>query len=443
MAVRLGIPSALAGASLPRRLAWLIGARLLLLLGMLALMGLFYVRSAPSIDAFTPRTGLLLVIGSFGLAGIYAALLKSGKLIERLPDIQVILDQITWTVVVYLTGGVSSGATSFYGLTCLVGAILTGLRGAALAAVTGAVCYGGLVVGLSVKWLSPPPDQPSAAPLYELGGQETLYYVVVNVLVMIVVTLLAGYLAERLRITGGQLEQAEERAQQAERMAALGRLAAGLAHEIRNPLGSIAGSIRLLQLGTGLSEEDRQLCDIIRREAARLNDLVGDMMDLSRPRKPDIVHIDVARVAREVAELMGKSGRGVSDVTVAYRGIEAATVRADAAQFRQLVWNLARNAVQASSAGDDVTIDVSRQSDSVELAVIDHGVGIDDQAKERLFDAFFTTRSKGTGVGLAVVKRIVDDHGFTIEVDSAAGGGAVFRVRMPTEPDPLATSPEA
>jgi signal transduction histidine kinase len=325
-----------------------------------------------------------------------------------------------------------------------MGAILTGLRGAALAAITGALCYGGLVAGLTLKWLSAPPDQPSAEPLYELGGQETLYYVVVNVLVLIVVTLLAGYLAERLRITGGQLERAEERAEQAEKMAALGRLAAGLAHEIRNPLGSIAGSIRLLQLGTGLSEEDRQLCDIIQREAARLNDLVGDMMDLSRPRKPEIVRVDVAHVAREVVELMRKSGRGVSDVNVAYRGLDDAAVRADAAQLRQLVWNLARNAVQASSAGDDVFIDVSRESDAVELAVVDHGVGIDEEAKQRLFDAFFTTRSKGTGVGLAVVKRIVDDHGFSIVVESTAGRGAVFRVRMPAEPNaPPADAPAA
>lgn len=433
MQVRLGIPSALGGAPLPRRLAWSIGARLLLLTGMLALMALFYVRRVPSIDSFTPRTGLLLVIGSFVLAGLYAVALKAGRLIDRLPDIQVILDQLTWTVVVYLTGGASSGATSFYGLTCLIGAILTGLRGAALAAVTGALCYGGLVLALSAKWLGAPPDQPSAAPLYALGPQETLYCVVVNLLVLIVVTLLAGYLAERLRITGGQLEQAEERAEQAERMAALGRLAAGLAHEIRNPLGSIAGSIRLLQVGTGLSEEDRQLCDIIQREAARLNDLVGDMMDLSRPRKPEIVRVDVARVAREVAELMGKSGRGVSDVNVVYRGVETASIRADVAQIRQLVWNLARNAVQASGAGDDVVIDVSRRSESVELAVIDHGVGIDEEAKPRLFDAFFTTRSKGTGVGLAVVKRIVDDHGFTIDVESEAGRGAQFRVRMPLD----------
>src|SRR6185436_15886097 len=114
----------------------------------------------------------------------------------------------------------------------------------------------------------------------------------------------------------------------------------------------------------------------------------------------------------------------------AYRGIEAATVRADAAQFRQLVWNLARNAVQASSAGDGVTIDVSRQSDSVELAVIDQGVGIDEEAKQRLFDAFFTTRSKGTGVGLAVVKRIADEHGFSIEVESGTNQGATFRVQL-------------
>ena len=121
----------------------------------------------------------------------------------------------------------------------------------------------------------------------------------VNILlVLIVVALLAGTLADRLRWTGGELAAATERADQAERMAGLGRLAAGLAHEIRNPLGSIAGSIQLLRTADGLSDEDQRLCDIIQRETGRLNDLVTDMVDLSKPKKPILANVDVARVDR-------------------------------------------------------------------------------------------------------------------------------------------------
>jgi len=242
------------------------------------------------------------------------------------------------------------------------------------------------------------------------------------------VALLAGTLAERLRWTGGELVAANVRANQAERMAALGRLAAGLAHEIRNPLGSIAGSVALLRAASGLSDEDRQLFDIIQRETRRLDDLVTDMLDLSRPRRPELAPVDVARLACDVVDLARASGRSVSDVTVRYEGLESVNVQADGAQLKQLLWNLVRNGVQASSAGDVVDVMVRLGPKGVELAVVDRGVGIDAEARKRLFDAFFTTRSHGTGVGLALVKRIADEHGFAIEVSSDAGKGATFRV---------------
>ncbi len=429
MAFRLGIPDRLAGATLPRRLAWLTGARLLFLTVLLGLVGLFYLRGQFRLDSFTIRVALLTLAVAFGLGGVYAAVLRSGQHLSFLADAQLVLDQLTWTAIVYLSGGASSGATSFYGLSCLVGAILTGLRGAGIAAASGSICYVALAGALQLGLIAPPADQPSA--LYTVSGDELIYYLAVNLLVMVVVMLLAGYLAERLRMTGGQLVEAEERAEQAERMAALGRLAAGLAHEIRNPLGSIAGSIQLLRTGSGLSDEDRQLCGIVEREAARLNDLVTDMMDLSRPRKPVFSTVDAAGVLRDVAELTSRSGRGVSDVEVVWSSPDHVPVRADSSQLRQLIWNLVRNAVQASSAGDKVhvTLEVDDQQ-RVQLSVQDEGIGIDEQAKAKLFDAFFTTRTQGTGVGLAVVKRIADDHDFRIDVDSEEGRGATFRVSL-------------
>jgi two-component system, NtrC family, sensor histidine kinase HydH len=426
--LRLGIPDRLAGAPLPRRLAWVTAARLLFLTALLALLGVFYLRPQARLESFSIQVALITLAISFALAGVYAALLRSGRYLERVGELQLVLDQLTWTVVVYLSGGAASGATSFYGLSCLVGAILTGLRGAAIAALSGGAAYGVLVTLLQVGVLAPPPDQPQQ--LYRMSGDELAYHVLLNSLVLIVVTLLAGYLAERLRLTGGRLMQAEERAEQAERMAMLGRLAAGLAHEIRNPLGSIAGSIQLLKTSPALSEEDRQLCEIVHREAARLNDLVTDMTDVARPRAPRIGDVDAAVIAREVVELAGKSGRAATDVEVVYAGAERAPVRADGAQLRQLVWNLVRNAVQASSAGDTVLVSVSATGGRAELEVADRGVGIDEQARERLFDAFFTTRSQGTGMGLAVVKRIADQHGFDIHVVSREGQGAVFRVDL-------------
>jgi signal transduction histidine kinase len=428
MRLQLGIPEILSGAPLARRLAGLTAARLLLLSLSLVLVGTFYLRGRFGLDSFTLRVALETFGLSFALTGIYAALLRKGKHLERLAEAQLVLDQLTWTVVAYLTGGAASGATSFYGLSCLVGASLLGLRGAVLAALSGALCYGSLVFALHHGLVSAPRDQPAS--IYRLSSDELTFYLLVNLLVLIVVALLAGTLADRLRWTGGELKLATERADQAERMAALGRLAAGLAHEIRNPLGSIAGSIQLLRTASGLSDEDQRLCDIIQRETGRLNDLVTDMVDLSKPKKPMFASIDASRIAREVVALAARSGRAISDVEISYSGPDHAPIWADGAQLRQMIWNLVRNAVQASSPGDSVDVAVEIIGNNTWLCVSDRGVGIDEAARERLFDAFFTTRSQGTGMGLALVKRIADEHAFSITVDSSRGRGATFRVNL-------------
>jgi signal transduction histidine kinase len=150
--------------------------------------------------------------------------------------------------------------------------------------------------------------------------------------------------------------------------------------------------------------------------------------------------VDVARTAREVVALASQSGRG-ADVNVRYEGPgegESLVLQADPGQLRQVMWNLVRNAVQASSPGARVTVRVAPDSKTkvrspartAVLEVHDDGPGIGAEARGRLFDAFFTTRSSGMGIGLAVVKRIVDEHGWFIEVESKEGRGATFRVRM-------------
>ena len=137
--------------------------------------------------------------------------------------------------------------------------------------------------------------------------------------------------------------------------------------------------------------------------------------------------------ARLLSSLASGSGRAVSDVAVRYDGAtERCVVFADPAQLRQLLWNLVRNAVQASSPGDEVWVRVrGAEAGAVRVSVQDQGPGIDEEAMVKLFDPFFTTRSHGTGIGLAVVKRIADEHGFELEVLSEKGRGATFALLIP------------
>lgn len=424
------IPSKSIEAPLPRRLAVLTIGRLVLVTIALVLVSFVYLRdSARDVESFTVRVALWTGAAAAALAAVYSLVLRAGRWLKELAAIQLVLDQALWSVVVYLTGAASSGATSLYGVTCLVGGLLLGLQGAVTAAVTGGLFFCLVIVLLQSNALPTPSDQPER--LYRLTADETAYYLVVNLLVLLVVTLLVGYLVERLRRAGGRVEAAEERADQAERMAALGRLAAGLAHEIRNPLSSISGSVRMLREAPELADEDRELCELIEREASRLNELVSDMLDLARPRKPEFGMVDIGALARDVVQLAARSGRSSSDVRVVYYGTQGALwLRADERLCRQLLWNLVRNAVQASSAGCEVRVMLEVVGGRAELTIEDDGVGIDPATVHLMFDAFFTTRSQGTGVGLAVVKRIADEHGFRITVDTNREKGAAFQLDL-------------
>jgi two-component system, NtrC family, sensor histidine kinase HydH len=416
--------------SLAARLAWVTGLRLAFLALMLTATAALYLRGQLALYPFSIRIVFATIGTAFAFAAAYATVLRTGKHLQGAAWAQIVLDQLTWTAIVYVTGGPTSGATSFYALTCLVGAILVGQRGAAVAAGLGMGLYGLLCAGFAAGWVHAPPDQVQA---YALDKDQLIYPLLLNALGVVVVALLGGYLAERLRLTGGALQVATKRADEAERLAVLGRIAAGLAHEIRNPLGSITGAIEMLRESPELTEEGRALCDIVQREARRLNDLVGDMVDLSRPRRPRPEATDVASLAREVVALAATAARG-SDVRVVYEGPpNPAFGRCDGHQMRQVLWNLVRNAIQASSAGAVVTVRVEPRERDVTLAVDDQGQGIPETVALRIFDEFFTTRTNGAGIGLAVVRRILEDHapmGAKLAVRRAPSGGASFQVTL-------------
>ncbi len=430
--MELGIRSRAPDHSLAGRIAWITALRLAFLVLLLGATAALYLRGELARYPFSLRVVFFTIGSGFALAAIYGAALRSGKRLPALAWSQIALDQITWTAIVYVSGGASSGATSFYALTCLVGAILVGLRGALFAGALGIGIYALLCAAFHFGWVHPPPDQSAVS--YAIGSAELVYPLLVNTLGVTVVALLASYLAERLRITGGALQAATRRAVEAERLAVLGRIAAALAHEIRNPLGSITGSIEVLRESPLLSDEDRQLCDIVRREARRLNDLVGDMLDLSKRRAPNAEATDVTALAREVVALAANAARG-SDVLVRCEAPDGppALARCDGAQIRQVLWNLVRNAIQASSAGATVIVRVEPREHEVTLSVDDEGPGVSEETGARIFEDFFTTRTHGAGIGLAVVRRIIEDHepmGARLSVERAPAGGASFRIAL-------------
>jgi two-component system sensor histidine kinase PilS (NtrC family) len=226
------------------------------------------------------------------------------------------------------------------------------------------------------------------------------------------------------------LRRMEHQMRRAERMATLGQLSAGIAHEIRNPLAAISGSIELLRQGHAASEDDAALMAIVNREIDRLNGLISDLLDWANPRPPQIVDLDLAVLVDETVRVFRQDKSTGVDVVLA--GPRELVMAGDAAKLRQVVWNLLRNAAEAAAAGGGhVAVDVGGTADTAEVVISDDGAGIPREHLSRVFDPFFTTKKRGTGLGLATCHSIVTDHGGTLDVTSDAGGGTRVVVRLP------------
>ncbi len=230
-----------------------------------------------------------------------------------------------------------------------------------------------------------------------------------------------------------ELRRMEEAVRRADRLAALGKLAAGLAHEIRNPLASMCGSIALLGKTPGLAEKDRRLMQIVFREGERLEALVSDFLAFARPSQPQLACVLLPRLIEETLTMF-RQDPSAQELRIESESGEPLWVNADASQLRQVLWNLLSNASEAMKRTGAVRVRVRSLSGHAVVEVEDSGPGIEAEDLPRVFDPFFTTKENGTGLGLAIVHRIVEAHGGEIAVDSAPGRGTTVRVVLPTAP---------
>jgi two-component system sensor histidine kinase PilS (NtrC family) len=227
-----------------------------------------------------------------------------------------------------------------------------------------------------------------------------------------------------------EMRAMERQVRRAERLAVVGTLAAGVAHEIRNPLASISGSIELLRGAPQVDEDSRALMDIVTREVDRLNILITDLLDYTNPQPRALVALDLAVLARETVQVFAQD-RSLEPVRVTCEGPAALELVADPARIRQVLWNLLRNAAEA--ARSRVLVRVAGRDDTAVLEVCDDGPGIEPEHLERVFDPFFTTKSQGSGLGLATCHSIAREHGGSIRAENQPGGGCRFVVTLPLQ----------
>ena len=242
-----------------------------------------------------------------------------------------------------------------------------------------------------------------------------------------------GFILTFQDVTESRKRDREARVQQ--RLAAVGEMAAGIAHEIRNPLASMSGSIQILRQELPLTDEQRQLMDIVIRESERLNETIRSFLAYARPQRQSMRHMDVRQVITDTATLLQNSPERseVHRIAVDVPG-DPVMLQADEAQIRQIVWNLATNGLRAMPSGGVLTLAVTPATGAtphVAISVSDEGVGIAPEELEGIFQPFRGSFERGTGLGLAMVHRIVSDYSGEVKVNSTKGAGTTVQVRFP------------
>ncbi len=234
-----------------------------------------------------------------------------------------------------------------------------------------------------------------------------------------------------------KMVQMEEQVRKQQRLATVGGLAAGIAHEIRNPLASLSGSIQVLQGELNLKDENKQLMDIVVREADRLNSIITEFLEYARPKTNQDDTIALSDVFFQTITLLKNSKEFTERINIRRDIGPNLSIRGDAQRLRQVFWNLLINACQAMPDGGMITISavpISHAGDGAswcEIVIADTGKGIALEYRDNIFDPFFTTKIGGTGLGLAIVYRIIEDHGGMISVETDEGKGAEFKIRIP------------
>jgi len=326
----------------------------------------------------------------------------------------------------YLLIGVTGGIASSHFLILIVPVVAAatslGAWGTAIACLLSAASYLSFLLFLDWNRFEIPPDQV-----------REIY------LRIAMVALLTHQLAAATRgqyrqyvETAAKLEIAEAAARRSERLAALGQLTAGLAHELRNPLGTVKASAELL--GRNLPPENeiaRELAGYITTEVDRTNSLVTRFLDFARPLAVRRAEGDLNQTADAAIAALTRSPSAPGIEIHRNYSPDIPRFAFDSELMERVFYNLLLNAAQASPEGGTVTVKTRPLPGAVEASVIDRGSGINPANRESIFNPFFTTKPDGVGLGLAIVSKIVDEHGGRIEVESEPGAGSSFRVILP------------
>ena len=425
--------------TLKRNVRWLLFGRLVIVTTLFAAS--VVIQWATS--SFLPLTPFyLLILGEYAAGAVFLLLLFIDRHYEVQAYAQILTDLAVITALVYISGGIGGQLNFLYVFVIIAAGLVLGGRAALFTAGIASIAFGAVADGLAYGWI----PYFSSEQIPEAGVGLTLYTVFTAWGLYFVVALLVARLSSSLKKTRAALDAARLELELRERDAAAGRASAFVAHEIRNPLAAISGAVQVLGGELTLDPEQSRLMEIVIKESRRVSDTIEQFLSLAGPGKQTYAVFNLSEPLTDTLTMLRMSGELDDRVSVRgnYAGAEYPYFGSPG-QFKQVFWNLIGNALKAMPEGGTLSIDFDvPRKNFLGIRIVDTGRGMTPAELGRMFEPFYTRFDGGRGLGMSVVRQILESYGGKIEVKSEIQVGTDVRITLPYRNAPAAEErPEA
>jgi len=368
--------------------------------------------------------GLIAFI--FLLSFLYAMVLYRIKRLILIAYVQIIIDTFIVTVILYVTGNFSSIFSFLYLVVIIYSSILIPIRGTMVIAAICSIQFG-IMIDLEYYGVVLPFGTEDLLLASAYTWNQVLYIILITMTACFAVAFLSSFLSEQVRKTRQELRIMADHVKRVDKMAAIGEMAAGLAHEIKNPLASLSGSIQLLREDIRFDADQDRLMQIVIREADRLSSLVTNFLLYARPPAGKVEALELEKIIIDTAELFEKDAGNGGRISTTNNIQSGIWVSMDPFHLRQILWNLLINAAEAIDGEGHIHIELhGSKNNQAYIKITDNGCGMSPDDIKLIFDPFFTTKTSGTGLGLSIVHRILEAYDVLLDVESEVNKGTTF-----------------
>ena len=409
------------------QLKWIILSRIIFTIALIVTCLVVSIRENASFFAQPFFVLYNIAAGILVLSVVYIIWLNKFKKKLVLAYFQIIADTIIVTAIVFVTGSYDNTLTFFYLIIIIYTSMLLFQKGSLVIATISCLQYGILIELEYYKVI------PSFLDSYFLSDtvneSQIIYSIIIVIVACFAVAILSSILSFQLKGARKDLKIAQEHLKRVEKMTAMDEMISGIAHEIKNPLASLSGSIQLLQEDTKPGSYEDKLMQIILRETHRLENIVNNIRLFAKPYTDNAIDVKLADAIEETIELFLNDPEWNQKISITTKMNKNLSVFIDPSHFTQILWNLLKNAAQSIKGHGEIEISLkSSLNNQVHLTIKDSGIGIAQKDSIHIFDPFYTTKPNGTGLGLSIIHRLIDTYNGMIDFESTPGKGTIFTI---------------